>query len=585
MRNSLILCFGLMFTCSFSQTIALHGKVIDKNGSPVTNAVVSLTGQNMLDTTGSDGKFSFESSTTDIKNGINVNLNQLLWEKGMLSLTLSKASNVHIDAYDVHGRSFFSRKIPNLAAGSHNFAVGSTGVSGVYFVRADIDGKSHTFMISSVGSEQGKSIFKDAHSSAARVLKKDGSSTSYLVSLYGDINYGNLEAQLDTGTYTTAQLKALGVTDNDISSMLVPAGLTVKLYDADNFQTLLGTYTSDQSNFITLGVNDKLSSIAISGTAYIDTLTFEATGFISKTLPITSYEDSMTVSLDSLNPASADTGRSVGCGKALGSLKTGYYTIVSGGTTRNYAIDIPTNYDPDKPYRLIYCSHWIYANDSALVNGSVTNGGAANWAFYGLKRVLDSAGVAAIFIAPTALNGMWGQVDHALFDTLLSYAKTNLCVDTARVFAAGFSFGAMQTYSLSTSHQKQLRAVATLAAANYNIWLPTNTHEKIPYLGITGMSDGTCPFIYDANSSKGGFYAATSHATDNGCTVPSSITKTYAGSKTHVVYDFENCDSGYPVRYITFDGAHIAAPTDGQTTDDGRKTWAPHEMWKFFSQF
>ena len=277
--------------------------------------------------------------------------------------------------------------------------------------------------------------------------------------------------------------------------------------------------------------------------------------------------------------------KSVGCGKSLGSIQTGFYKISSNGKDREYAIDIPANYDPNKPYRLIYCSHWIWSSAKDVVNGQVGNGGAANWAFFGLKRVLDSAGVQAIFIAPSADGGMWGEADHALFDNLLSYAKTNLCVDTDRVFATGFSFGAMQTFSLSTNHQKDLRAVATLAAANYNIWLPTNTHEKIAYLGITGMSDGTCPFIQDKNRRTGGFYAAQDHAKDNGCEVPESIPTTNVGSKSHLVYDYKNCDPDYPVRYITFDGGHIAAPTDGQTSDDGRRTWAPHETWKFFSQF
>jgi hypothetical protein len=569
---------AFLFSSTFAQTIALQGQVLTKTGSPIEKAIVSLAGQGLLDTTNASGAFAFESALTSIRETA-YSAPQINWQKGnLLSINVSKSSLLQVNVFDALGKLLYQQKLQNFT-GTRTFDIGCKGANGIRIVNASVNGYASSFIISSDGSVHEASLFK---SKSGTVLKKE-TDVSSLVSFYGDTDYGNLSASLDTGSYTTAELVSLGIKDNDISSMKIPAGLTVELYDLDNFGTLLGTYTTDESNFISLGINDKVSSIKISGAAYIDSLVFTAEGFKSKAVPISSYEGNMLVSLDSAN-STASTG-SVGCGKALGSIKTGYYTIISGGTTRNYAIDIPANYDPDKPYRLIYCSHWIYANDSALVNGSVTNGGAANWAFYGLKRVLDSAGVQAIFIAPTALNGMWGQVDHALFDNLLSYAKTNLCVDTTRVFAAGFSFGAMQTYSLSTNHQKQLRAVATLAAANYNIWLPTNTHEKIPYLGITGMSDGTCPFIKSSASSQGGFYAATGHATDNGCTVPGSITTTYAGSKTHVVYDFKDCDSGYPVRYITFDGAHIAAPTDGQTSDDGRKTWAPHEIWKFFSQF
>ncbi len=300
------------------------------------------------------------------------------------------------------------------------------------------------------------------------------------------------------------------------------------------------------------------------------------------------FSSSEILSSSSVIPEQQPSRKSVGCGKTL-NIQTGFYKISSNGKQREYAIDVPANYDPNKPYRLIYCSHWIWSSAKDIVNGTVSpNGGAANWAFYGLKRVLDSAGVQAVFIAPTADGGMWGEADHALFDNLLKHAEDNLCIDTGLVFATGFSFGAMQTFSLSTNHQKKLRAVATIAAANYNIWLPANTHEKIPYLGLIGMSDTRCPYVENEGGKRGGYFAALTHAQDNGCDIPSgpnAIDKTYPGSKTHTVYDFKNCPIDYPVRIITFDGGHIAAPTDGQNSDDGRRTWAPHETWKFFSQF
>lgn len=233
-----------------------------------------------------------------------------------------------------------------------------------------------------------------------------------------------------------------------------------------------------------------------------------------------------------------------------------------------------------------------------MANGSVSNGGA-DWAYFGLRKVANDAGEPAIFIAPSMNGSTWdlsgNGADHKLFSDLLNYAKTNLCIDESRVFATGFSFGAMMSYSLSLTHQDEIRAVATLAAVNYvgnanSPWIPypADSKKKIAYLGITGMSDGTCPFIGNKDKKLGGIYAAMLHAEDNGCTVPAdpnSIDKTHAGSKSHVVYDFKNCAKGYPVRYITFDGGHIAAPTDGQTNDDGKRTWAPKAMWDFFTQF
>jgi len=328
--------------------------------------------------------------------------------------------------------------------------------------------------------------------------------------------------------------------------------------------------------------------------ATVDTLKASATGYVTKSVAVASYESTVNIALEPTSTGLSAPTPSAGCGKDLGSLKAGNnpLKITSSNLSRDYTINIPTNYNKSNPHRLVFTWHWINASDDAVVNGQVSPGGGANWAYFGLKRMSDSAGVPTIFIAPSSRNGTWDQVDHVLFDDLLKLYKTSLCIDTGRVFATGFSFGAMQTNSLSLGKQKDLRAVATLAAANYNIYLPTNTHLPIAYLGMTGLSDGTCPFINNASAKTGGLFAAIVHAQDNGCTVPANPTKenpaiktTTVGSKSHVVYDFPNCKQGYPVKYITFDGGHIAAPADGGNSDNGTTTWAPRETWKFFMQF
>jgi alpha-L-fucosidase len=98
------------------------------------------------------------------------------------------------------------------------------------------------------------------------LLTSDTSVGLPMVSVYKDDNFVGFEAQLSAGSYTKSQLTALGVADNDVSSMQVDAGLTVELFDDDNFQTPLGTYTGDQANFETLGINDKVTSLRISTT-------------------------------------------------------------------------------------------------------------------------------------------------------------------------------------------------------------------------------------------------------------------------------------------------------------------------------
>jgi poly(3-hydroxybutyrate) depolymerase len=276
-------------------------------------------------------------------------------------------------------------------------------------------------------------------------------------------------------------------------------------------------------------------------------------------------------------------GNSAGCGKALGTLRSGKHMITSGGSQRSFIIDVPTNYDMNHAYRLFFTFHWIGSTSEAVRDGQTNNGGAANWGYYGLKRMATSANDPAIFIAPQSMGSTWGQQDHPFFDAMLALAKDQLCIDTSRVFATGFSFGGMITYSLSTNHQKDLRAAVGIAPANYNIYLPTNTHEPIPWMSTTGMSDTTCP--WDGGNNRGARYAAIAHAMDNGCTIPATIPTAAVGSRSHVCYDFQGCMPGYPVKVCTFDGGHIAAHADGGTGDNGLTSWIPTESWKFFSQF
>jgi len=82
------------------------------------------------------------------------------------------------------------------------------------------------------------------------------------VTFYQYSNYGGLNVKLTAGSYTAAQLLAAGIPDNTISSMQVDAGLTVTLYDGDNFVTPLGSFTS-VADFATIDAASKVSSVKI----------------------------------------------------------------------------------------------------------------------------------------------------------------------------------------------------------------------------------------------------------------------------------------------------------------------------------
>ncbi|HEX2872962.1 MAG TPA: hypothetical protein VHP33_16990 [Polyangiaceae bacterium] len=270
--------------------------------------------------------------------------------------------------------------------------------------------------------------------------------------------------------------------------------------------------------------------------------------------------------------------------------------ITSGGMSREYIIDIPADYDPSHPYRLIFSWHQAYGSDTGNAVGQYPAGNgpnfdAKNYAYFGLHREATAAKEPVIFVAPGGIGNLpWDFArDSVLFDDLLALVSSNLCVDENRVFTTGFSFGAMMSYSLSITRQTKLRAAVTMAAANYNLpGQPTDSNAApIAYMGITGMSDGTCPWVNSDAQKRGGKYCVLTHAEDNGCTIPGNIETTMVGSKKYLCYDFQGCKPGYPVKVCTFDGAHTpSSVNDGSSTgDDGLKAFVPPLAWKFIAQF
>ena len=57
---------------------------------------------------------------------------------------------------------------------------------------------------------------------------------------------------------------------------------------------------------------------------------------------------------------------SAGCGKAP-TLSSGTRTIQSSGQNRTYILDIPSNYDRNRPYRLIFGLHWLNGSANDVV--------------------------------------------------------------------------------------------------------------------------------------------------------------------------------------------------------------------------
>jgi poly(3-hydroxybutyrate) depolymerase len=260
-----------------------------------------------------------------------------------------------------------------------------------------------------------------------------------------------------------------------------------------------------------------------------------------------------------------------GCGQAP-TLTSGTHTISSGGQNRTYILSIPSNYQNDHPYRVVFGQHWLNgtAND-------VATGGSDGpvWAFYGQKQLSSNS---TIFIAPQGIDNGWantGGRDLRLIDDLTALVESNLCVDTSLIFAMGWSYGGSMSFALACARPDVFRAVIVYSGANLSGCTPGT--QPVAYFGIHGTHDSVLD-ISNGRSLRDTFVR------NNGCTGQAPVEPS-RGSLRHITTVYSGCRSGFPLQWAAFDGDHTPDPVDGSTGTSGARTWTSGEVWTFISQF
>lgn len=245
---------------------------------------------------------------------------------------------------------------------------------------------------------------------------------------------------------------------------------------------------------------------------------------------------------------------SAGCGSAT-PLKSGNFTETINGTMRKYVLDVPTNYDAKKPYRLIFVWHPLGGSASQVVSGG----------YNGLKSLSDGS---AIFVAgdgqmggngEASGNGWWnaGNIDMDFLKAMLAKINANLCIDSARIFSTGFSFGGMMSYTVGYEFDV-FRAIAPCSGDLQVIPHKDTYTAPLPIMAFHGDKDD---FVTTAR----GRAARDKYLARNKCG-----TQTMPVAPSPCV-EYQGCSA--PTFWCEFPGAH--APWSEE----------PKAIWKFFSQF
>lgn len=243
-------------------------------------------------------------------------------------------------------------------------------------------------------------------------------------------------------------------------------------------------------------------------------------------------------------------GMSPGCGKTTFPA-SGMYNIDVEGMQRMFIIKLPTTYDPNKPYKLVFGWHSRSTNAASVANGR--SGG-----YYGLE---SQAADTTIFVAPDASGEddgerFWTNADVPFARAMYTKFSSEYCIDTERVFAVGFSAGAMMSNIVGSQMGDVFRAIGVISGSS-----------------VRGTGTGTvATWIYHGGMDEtlgiaGGEAARDFWVKNNHCTTPGP-------ADANGCVQYEGCDAGYPVVWCyEAEGTH-RQPSFGST-----------EIWKFFSQF
>jgi polyhydroxybutyrate depolymerase len=247
-------------------------------------------------------------------------------------------------------------------------------------------------------------------------------------------------------------------------------------------------------------------------------------------------------------------------------VKTNQTFSLQDGTPRYYLAYVPPTYDSNTALPLVFALHGMNMNDWWAAN--------ADDGF----KLIEASSNKAILVYPQAsgdvpknqrqwgdINSMWTTGDYPFIDQLLQYIEDNYCVDTGRVFVAGFSMGGMLSNQLGCDRAKVFRAIAPVEGWGPSNGMPTTTPTcsdgaaAVPAMITQGTADTTVTLAMGQASRD--FWRDR-----DGC---SATTQPLVNK----CVEYQNCTSGLSVAYCEHGGNHMVPGDSGVN------------IWTFFSKF
>jgi poly(3-hydroxybutyrate) depolymerase len=133
--------------------------------------------------------------------------------------------------------------------------------------------------------------------------------------------------------------------------------------------------------------------------------------------------------------------------------------------------------------------------------------------------------------------------DIAFTKAMLADVQSKYCVDNARIFSTGFSYGGMMSFAIGCEMSDVFRAIAPMEGSLYSDFNCKGTGPHIAMFGTHGTSDSVVP-IADGRAARDKILQQNHCGTTTTPVDPSPCVK------------YEGCDPGYDVTWCEWNGDH-----------------------------
>ncbi len=263
------------------------------------------------------------------------------------------------------------------------------------------------------------------------------------------------------------------------------------------------------------------------------------------------------------------------------------HMLTYAGEERSYVLHIPSTYDPSQPAALVLAFHGITLDAYEMMRIS------------GFNAQSDAAGFIVAYPNAAEPHRSWngghccGEAARENVDDLgfvravIEEISASLAIDPRRIYATGFSNGAILTYRLGCEMADQIAAIAPVSATQaLEDKQACRPSRPLPVIHFHGTDDKPNP--YDGGLTPGGVQfisvadAIQFWADLDGC--PAEPQRSEAGSIIHDVY--APCQAGTSVELYTIRGGGHAWPggeaVSQRMGEPNMEISATALIWEFF---